>query len=162
MDPLLRKKCKTALRDVESDSQHLSIRRYRSLSITIEQSFVNEIWIRDYYFHAYFVTHTCVRHNAEYLHLFGHRPLPYSHRSVELQPGDKSTPAVHWYFDYAIRETAAGPNWSVNFKMSPRPFVITINTRLSFFFSHLYPSSFFSSRDPDRIDLARSTAGPLA
>lgn len=31
--------------------------------------------------------------------------------------------------------------------MSPRPFVITINTRLSFFFSHLCcPPSFFSSR----------------
>jgi hypothetical protein len=35
-----------------------------------------------------------------------------------------------WYFDDA---TVTGPNRSVNFKMSLRPFAIMINNRLSFF-----------------------------
>jgi len=39
------------------------------------------------------------------------------------------------------QRVAAGPNWSVNFKMSPRPFVITINNQL--FLLPSVPLSFF-------------------
>lgn len=62
--------------------------------------------------------------------------LPSISRTAVKQPVDTSD-VVHCGILITQQRVAARPNWSVNFKMSPRPFVITINTLLSFFFSHL-------------------------